>query len=53
MSDYLQKIVELLYVIHQENMVLVKALFREGKSKEIAEQCEEVFESVLDGEIGT
>ena len=49
MNDNLQKIVELLYVIHQENMVLVKALFGEGKSKEIAEHCEEVFKSVLDG----
>ena len=50
MSEILQKIVWILYVIHQENTILIKALCGKEKGEEIAEQCENTIKKILDGE---
>lgn len=50
MSEILQKIACMLYLIHQENTVLIKALCRKEEGERIAEQCENTIKKILDGE---
>ena len=49
--DSLTEILRLLYVVHQENMLLVKCLQPKKKADEIEELCEEVVQKILNGEI--
>lgn len=41
----------MLYVIHQENMLLVKCLQPKKKADEIEKVCEEVVQQILNGDI--
>lgn len=49
--DSFTKILRILYVIHQENMLLVKCLQPKEKADEIEKLCEEVVQKILNGEI--
>ena len=49
--DSLTKILRMLYVIHQENMLLVKCLQPKEKADEIEKVCEEVVQKILNGDI--
>ena len=44
-------VLRMLYVIHQENMLLVKCLQPKEKADEIEKVCEEVVQKILNGEI--